>query len=56
MGGYDNIVYVDILIGNPAHREIVRSSLKKIHVPGEETENGFRVYGYVNPGQSHDYI
>ncbi|MGY3404950.1 hypothetical protein ACVWZV_001063 [Bradyrhizobium sp. GM5.1] len=34
----------------------IRRALKKIHLPGEETVEGFRGYGYALPGQSFDYL
>jgi hypothetical protein len=54
--GYDHIRYVDIFANNQSHREQIRSALKKIHLPGEETDDGFRVYGYALPGQTLDYL
>jgi hypothetical protein len=55
-GGYDDIQYVDIFAEGQSHRELIRSALAKIHLPGEETNDGFRVYGYALPGQTLDYL
>jgi hypothetical protein len=55
-GGYDDIRYVDIFAESDAQRDEIRSALKTIHVPGEETVDGFRVYGYALPGQALDYL
>jgi hypothetical protein len=55
-GGYEDIRYVDIFADSPSHRDEIRSALKTIHVPGEETDGGFRVYGYSPPGQSLNYL
>ena len=55
-GGYKDLRYVDIFANNQLHREQIRSALKKIHLAGEETEGGFRVYGYALPGQALDYL
>ncbi|WP_343683443.1 DUF6678 family protein [Asticcacaulis sp.] len=55
-GGYKDIVHVDIHIETLEQRELVRSILRKVHVPGAETPNGFRVFGYLQDGQSSDYI
>jgi hypothetical protein len=55
-GGYDDIQYVDIFAESQPHREQIRSALKKIHLPGEETGDGFRIYGYALPGQTLDYL
>lgn len=54
--GYESIRYVDVLVDTPAQRELVRSALKKVHVPGEETPEGFRVFGYLDDGQVADFI
>jgi hypothetical protein len=55
-GGYDDIRYVDIFATDQLHRQQIGSALKKIHLPAEETGDGFRVYGYVLPGQAVDYL
>jgi hypothetical protein len=55
-GGYEHILYVDIKVETSVERERVRSCLRKVHVPGEETPEGFRVFGYVGDGQGADYI
>ena len=55
-GGYEDIVYVDIHVATSHQRELVQSALRKIHVPGEETADGFRIFGYVERGQVTDYI
>ncbi|MGO4716540.1 DUF6678 family protein [Bradyrhizobium sp. 2TAF24] len=56
IGGYADIIHVDILVENAAHRETVRRVLQHIHVPGEETPEGFRVFGYLQDGQAADYL
>jgi hypothetical protein len=55
-GGYEDIVHVDIHVETPTQRELVRSALRKVHVPGEETPEGFRVFGYLQDSQGADYI
>lgn len=55
-GGYDSILHVDIFTDGSAQREQVRAALRKIHVPGEETPEGFRVFGYLQDGQTVDFI
>jgi hypothetical protein len=55
-GGYKSIFYVDIFLRNHEQREMVRNRLKSMHVPGEESAEGFRVYGYARPGQTLNYI
>ena len=53
-GGYASILYADITADDPAHREAIRAALKAIHLPGEEIESGFRVFGYCQKGQTLD--
>lgn len=55
-GGYECILHVDIQVETPAQRERVRSVLKEVHVPGEETPDGFRVFGYLKDGQAAEFI
>jgi hypothetical protein len=55
-GRYDSILYVDITADDPAHRKSIRAALKAIHLPGEETEAGFRVFGYSQTGQALVYL
>jgi hypothetical protein len=55
-GGFETIRYVDIHVETPTQRHIVLSALKKIRVPGERTPDGFRVFGYMETGQTADYF
>lgn len=55
-GGYEDILHLDIQVDTSAQRELVRAALRKVHVPGEETPEGFRVFGYLQDGQSADFI
>jgi hypothetical protein len=55
-GRYEDIVHVDIHVETPNQRELVLSALRRVHVPGEETPEGFRVFGYLQDGQGADYI
>lgn len=55
-GGYKDIIHVDIFVDDAAHRKRIKAEIKKINLPGEETKDGFRVYGYVSSGESVDYI
>ena len=55
-GGYDDIRYVDIFARDRSHRQQIGNALRKIHLPAEETGDGFRVYGYALPGQTIDYL
>jgi hypothetical protein len=53
---YATILYVDIRTDDPAQHERVRAALRQVHVPGEETPEGFRVFGYLYAGQAADYL
>src|ERR1700748_2777338 len=55
-GGYRCIRHLDIVVDTLVQRELVRSALKRIHVPGEETAEGFRVFGYHEDGQATMFI
>lgn len=55
-GGYEDIVHVDIFAESVEQRELIRSALKIVHVPGEETAEGFRVFGHLEDGQAVDFI
>ena len=55
-GGYGYIVHVDIFAADQAMRQRVENALRSIHVPGEETAEGFRVFGYAADGQFVDYL
>ena len=56
IGGYKDIVHVDIHVETSDQRDLVRSALKKIHVPGEETADRFRVFGYLENAHVADYV
>lgn len=55
-GGYDDMLYVDIQVETLSQRERVRSTLRKVHVPGEGMPEGFRVFAYLQGGLSADHI
>jgi len=55
-GQYEDILYVDILVENDSDREEIRATLKAIRVPAEETDEGFRVFGYGEKGKSLSYL
>lgn len=56
VGGYRTIEWVDIAVGSAEQRRAVLGVLVRVHVPGEETGDGFRVYGYVEAGSAVAYI
>src|SRR5205085_1690307 len=55
-GGYQDIEWAEIKVTAEAQKGQVLEELKRIHVPGHETENGFRIYGYVESNHSVEYI
>jgi len=56
IGGYETIEWLDIRVENPTQRDVVHRELAKIHVPGEASAYGYRVFGHVLEGQAVDYI
>jgi hypothetical protein len=56
VGGYADILHVDIFADSPEHRRAIYAELKRIHVPGVETAEGFRVFGYVSTGEAVDFL
>jgi hypothetical protein len=55
-GSYRSIQWVELKVDSDVQRDVVRTALARIHVPGEVTESGFKVYGHVADGQAVDYI
>ena len=55
-GGYADILHVDIFADSPEHRQTIYAELKRIHVPGKETADGFRVFGYIPDGDAIDFL
>ena len=55
-GGYKSIEWVDIQIRSPHQEMAVLKLLQQIHVPGHQTENGFRVYGHAPEATAVNYF
>lgn len=55
-GGYASTQWVEIAVESDEQRAAVLAELIRIHVPGETTASGYRVFGYAEPGQAVDYI
>lgn len=53
---YSDLLHVDIIARDEAHRELIRSVMEPLHLPGEETAQGFRIFGYAQPGQAVDFL
>ena len=56
LGGYESIEWVEIKLTSPEQEAAVLSALKEIHLPGHQTENGIKIYGYVDSGVPLEYI
>ncbi len=56
LGGYRTIEWVEIETEGPEQLLAIHAELARIHVPGERTEAGFKVYGYLKPGVVMDYV
>ena len=56
VGGYDTIEWVEIEVTSSRQYDLVLERLRQIHVPGEASEHGFIVYGYVPSGRAIDYL
>jgi hypothetical protein len=52
--GYETMHFVDILVESPGQRRLVMSELQRIGLAGHAIADGFRVYGYAEPGQALD--
>jgi hypothetical protein len=53
---YDTIEWLEIQPTSPQQEAAVAVMLKQIHVLGERTLDGFKVYGYLPPGTSANYL
>jgi len=55
-GGFQDIEWLEIKVDSLEQKDLVFSELKKIHVPGQESEYGFKVFGFVVEGVSVEYL
>jgi hypothetical protein len=55
-GGYATVQWVEIAVDTDEQRAAVLAELVRIHIPGEATAFGYRVFGYAEPAQAVDYI
>ncbi len=53
---YRSIEWADIQVQSESQRAEVRTCLHQIHVPGVETETGFRVIGWAPESESVNYL
>jgi hypothetical protein len=40
----------------PTQKANVLAALRRVHLPGHETDDGLKVYGYIKPGERLDYL
>ena len=55
-GGFKDIEWVELKVKNEEQKGSVLSVLKSINLPGEVTDIGFMLYGYIDEGDVVDYI
>lgn len=55
-GGYLDIQYLDILTNSVAQHAMVGTLLRAIHLPGIESKNGYRIFGYADAISYVDYL
>lgn len=53
---YEAIEYVDLRVGSQEQRDAVGDRLRAIHLPGTETDEGFRICGWIKPGDFVEYL
>ncbi len=53
---YREIQWVELHVDCDEQRDRVRNQLRHIHVPGMETDEGFRVFGWIDSGVTISYI
>lgn len=53
---YDAIEHVDLKVRSPEQRDAVRKRLRAINLPGVETDDGFRIIGWIKSGEFVDYL
>lgn len=54
--GFSDIEWLEIKIVSESQSSTVLSLLRLIHVPGEKTVNGYKIYGYIPAGKSVEYL
>lgn len=55
-GGYKTIEWVELKIDSQVQEQAVLAAIRTIHLPGERSEHGFKVYGYLVDGNAVDYL
>lgn len=55
-GGWEWMEWAELSVKTARQRDLVRIILKRIRFAGEETAEGFRIFGYVRNGEPANYI
>jgi hypothetical protein len=55
-GDYVSIEWAEVQVSSAEQDAAVVELLRRIHVPGHRTEDGFRIYGYAPDGMVIDYV
>lgn len=55
-GGFKDLKWVEIRIDNEKQRIKVLKLIQAINLPGSETEQGFKILGYVNKCEFVNYL
>ncbi|WP_343520035.1 DUF6678 family protein [Sphingomonas sp.] len=55
-GGLETTRWVDLIVDDAQARSEVAGHLNRIGLAGHETDEGFRVFGYIEHGQPIDYF
>ncbi|CAN7658080.1 hypothetical protein LJR084_005220 [Variovorax sp. LjRoot84] len=55
-GRHEEDEWVEIAVSSPTQRQAVLQVLRSVHVPGTTTPAGFKVFGYVPPGEQVEYL
>ena len=55
-GGYLDIHYLDVITNSVEQHALVGAILRIIHLPGMETETGYRIFGYADSFSNVNYL
>jgi hypothetical protein len=53
---YAFIEWLELKPRDASLRDVLHEAVKRVHLPGEETPDGFRIFGYARGGRPLDYI
>jgi len=55
-GGYEDLEWVEIKPATVEQAPMLLAALRAIHLPGTQTDVGFKVFGHVPEGMPCDYL